>query len=141
MNKGLLEIYALSVCFVSVGCLSIFGGIFLFSLVELAFPTSRSFPPVHYPPPIYGQQGVGSFPVPFNQQLSISDDNRLIDLPKESTQKRVKQQKQFEKIESERMRARDIKGITRYFIIIFIASIVFTLHWRMAKQARIDDSL
>ena len=139
MNKGLLEIYALSVCFVSVGWLSIFGGIFLFSLVELAFPTSRSFPPIHYPPPIYGQQGVGSFPVPFNQQLSIEDQQDSPNNPDTTAQKRIEQQKQFEKIEAERMRMREIKSIIRYIIIIFIASVVFTFHWRMAKQARMDE--
>jgi hypothetical protein len=48
MNKQLLEIYGLSVCFISTACLTIFSGILLYSLTELAFPQLMQDSPIPY---------------------------------------------------------------------------------------------
>jgi hypothetical protein len=122
--------------------MSIFSGILLFSLVELAFPTPMSFPPAHYPPLMHVQHGQGNFPVSFNQQLPEQGDQGLTKNSDENAQKRREQeQNQFEKIETERMRVSEIKSIIRFVIIIFIASTIFAFHWRMAKQARMDSHI
>ena len=136
MNKSLLEIYALSICFVSVGCMSIFGGVLLFSLVELLLPMPVRFPPIHYPPPIYMQSESGAVPVRPKHVMSgiinqNSENNTDI-----SNKKIEEQQKRFEQVETERWRVESIRSTIRYIIILFVATIVFIFHWRMAKQAR-----
>ena len=145
MNKSLLEIYALSICFVSVGCMSIFGGVLLFSLVELFLPTPVAFPPIHYPPPIYMQNGAGTVSV--NPELTLprmanqtsksnSDVTNDIDI---NTKKIEEQQKRFEAMETERMKVESTRSIIRYIIILLVASFVFTFHWRMAKRVRTNN--
>jgi ABC-type transport system involved in cytochrome bd biosynthesis fused ATPase/permease subunit len=122
--------------------MSIFSGVLLFGLVELAFPTPMSFPPVHSPSLMHLQHGQGNFSASFNQQLLGQDDQGLTKNSDENAQKRREQeQKQFKKIETERMRVSEIKSIIRFVIIIFIASTVFAFHWRMAKQARMDSHI
>jgi len=130
MNKLLLEVYALSVCFVSVGCLSIFSGIFLYSLVEISFPSVMK--PLYLPPPlIFTQSGVNIAPA-FPVQKIKSNAERSGSLEE--------QQKRFENNQEERMKAESFKSIVRSIIIVLIASLVFIFHWRIAKDARSSET-
>jgi len=138
MNKSLLEIYALSICFVSIGCMSIFGGVLLFTIAEQFLPVPSEFPPMHYPPPIYMQHGTGvhigaenSLPGIANQ---TSENSKKI-----SVDKMAEEQKKYEKIQKERIKNEAIRSTIRYIIIVIVASFVFIFHWRMAKIARLDN--
>lgn len=130
MNKRLLEVYALSVCFVSIGCLSIFSGIFLYGLVEISFPSAMK--PIYLPPPpIFTQSGAGTAPsLPMQEIKSNAERNENL----------IEEQKRFEKKQDERMEAESIKSIVRSIIIVFIASLVFIFHRRIAKDARSNET-
>jgi len=129
MNKSLLEVYALSVCFVSMGCLSIFSGIFLYSLVEIAFPSSMNHSRMLYAPPSMIQYGSTNTAMPPN----------AITLPEEGhnkIQSHHSEQVNRTSFAIDSRRTEAIMSAVRAIIIILIASIVFIFHWRIAKQAR-----
>jgi hypothetical protein len=50
MNKALIEIYGLAVCFIATTYLPIFSGISLYSMAEIAFPQIMQIPPPFLPP-------------------------------------------------------------------------------------------
>lgn len=133
MNKRIMEIYALSVCFVSVGCLSIFGGILLYSFVELAFPETANSSRMYNQPPIFSQSGLSTVPLFPGQPLPeiVSNDRSI-----EEDQRFEKESKRFEFLERKRLEAESFMSIARSLIAILIASIVFTLHWLIAKKSR-----
>lgn len=136
MNKRLLEVYALSVCFVSMICLSIFSGILLYSIIELSFPSLTNFTRVYYSPPVYSEiemSTAAAFPGQVPPEFSTSVDvgnNPDINKPSQDEQKR------FEELEIKRVKAESIMSIIRSIIVIFITSIIFFFHWRIAKKAR-----
>ncbi len=139
MNKSLLEVYGLSVCFVSMGCLCIFSGILLYSLVELAFPSMMNRPGMHYPPQ-FSSHGVVAIrpdipPMAGRPLPALSERERIKN--NDETNRRLEQE---QKRNSERavkyMRAESTMSMVRSVIILLIASIVFAFHWRIAKQAR-----
>jgi len=138
MNKSLLEIYALSICFVSIGCMSIFGGVLLFTIAEQFLPIPSEFPSMHYPPPMYMQYGTGIQVGAENPLPRIAnqapENNREI-----SADKIAEEQKKYEKIQKERIKVEAIRSTIRYIIILIVASFVFIFHWRMAKMARLDN--
>lgn len=143
MSKRLTEVYALAVCFVSMGCLSIFSGIFLYGLVELSFPETLNSPRRYMPPPIfptsppYGAMRAQGFP---GQEISASSSN-----PKKTTKEKKKQfedeQKQYQEQEAKAMRLESIKSSVRSIIIIFIAVTVFFFHWRIAKKVSGENNV
>lgn len=131
MSKRLLEIYALAVCFVSVGCLSIVSGLLIYTLIEIAFPSMIVPPPI--PPPIieYHQSGtniVPAVPVPSEPTASIGAESTA-----QNNKAFLKRQKQFQLLEIERMKKESISSVVRNTVILFIAAIVFWIHWRIAK--------
>jgi len=137
MNKGLLEVYALSVCFVSMGCLSIFSGIFLYSLAEMSFPTVMKPNYMSYPPSLSYSQGdegnMPALPVQVSPRFSV---NEAIKTNAEKNKNLEMGQNRLEKLQSERAQSESIKSMVRSIIIIFIALLVFIFHWRIAKEAR-----
>ncbi|MDQ6954043.1 MAG: hypothetical protein Q9M20_01195 [Mariprofundaceae bacterium] len=140
MNNRFLEVYALSVCFVSISCLSIFCGIFLYSLVEISFPSTINSSRLHYPPvfsqsdimtaPIFPDQPLPVQPLPETASSEAMESNAKINWQLQEDQKL------FEKLETERLKEESIMSIVRSIIVILIASIIFNFHWRIAKQAR-----
>lgn len=139
MNEKLLQMYALSVCFVSMGCLSIFSGIFLYNAVEVSFPSTMNAPIMHYPPTQFYNHGVTSInpatplggqplPPPPVQKTITSDDERD-KLIQENNKRNLEMAEQ-------RMRTDSIMSMVRSLIIVLIASVVFFFHWRIAKRAR-----
>ncbi|MCF6226775.1 MAG: hypothetical protein L3J22_10830 [Xanthomonadales bacterium] len=141
MNEKLLQIYALSVSFVSLGCLSIFSGIFLYNAVKVSFPSTMNTPIMHYPPqfsshgvmsinptiPIVAGQPLPPPPPPVQKSIASDDErNKLI---------QANNKRNLEMAEK-RMKTESIMSMLRSFIIVLIASVVFFFHWRMAKRAR-----
>jgi len=143
MNKKILEIYALSVCFVSMGCLSIFSGIFLYNAVKISFPSTMNSSAMYYPPqfsshgiininpeiPIVAGQPLPSPPV---RQIVGSDDERG-KLIQENNKRNSEMAKKL-------MKAESIMSLVRSFIIVLIASVVFVSHWSIAKKSREYDA-
>ena len=139
MNKKLLEIYALSVCFVSMGCLSIFSGMFLYNAIEISFPSTMNSSRMYYPPQ-FSSHGVMNInpeipivagqplpPPPVRETIGSDDErNKLI---------QEKNKRNLEMVKK-RIKAESIMSMVRSFIIVLIASVVFVSHWRIAKRAR-----
>ncbi len=136
MNKQLLEIYALSVCFVSIGCLSIFTGVFLYSLVAVSFPSTMSPSHMYYPPPVISHNGIVTSPIFAEQSLSGISNAEVIANNVENNHPHQEPQKQFEELAAKRMKRESTMSMVRSSIIVLIASIVFAFHWRIAKHAR-----
>ena len=139
MDKKLLEIYALSVCFVSMGCLSIFSGIFLYNVVDVSFPSTMSAARMYYPPELssHGVMNINpEMPIVAGQPLppppvreAISSEGERHKLIRENNKRNLEAAKK-------RMKAESTMSMVRSFIIVFIATIVFAFHWRIAKRAR-----
>ena len=108
MNKQLLEVYALSVCFVSIGCLSIFAGIFLYSLVEASFPSTMNSSRMYHPPPIFSHNGVVTSPILAEQSLSGISSAGVIAGNAENSHQRQASQKQFEERAEKQMKTASI---------------------------------
>ncbi len=123
MSTRLQEIYALAVCFVTVGCLSIVSGLLIYTLVKITFPSIIAPPPVFYPPPL----------VEFQQ--SGTNTGVAIPAPPDPLEN-LEKTKQFRKMEVERMKKESVADVIKYIIILLVASFVFWIHWRIAKQAR-----
>jgi len=123
VNKQLLEIYGLSICFISTACLTIFSGILLYSVTELAFPQLMQDKPLPYNFPVEvevttpqkSEQGVNPF------------------LPKEVTNCSQRISSQYHLSYA---RSLAIRSIIRSLIVILVTSLVFFIHWRLAKHAR-----
>lgn len=141
MNKQLLEVYALSVCFVSIGCLSIFTGIFLYSLVGISFPSTMNSSRMYHPPPVVIHNGMVTSPLFAEQSLSGISSAEVIANNVENNHPRQASQKQFEELAAKQMKIESIMSMVRSAIIVLIASIVFVFHWRIAKQARSSKAL
>jgi hypothetical protein len=123
MSTRLLEIYALAVCFVSVGCISIVSGLLIYTLVEITFPSIIAPPAVLYPPPI----------VEFQQ--SGTNTGAAIPVPPEPFEN-LEKTKQFRRMEIDRMKKEAVAGVIKYIVILLVAAIVFWIHWGIARQAR-----
>ncbi|MDC9729552.1 MAG: hypothetical protein PSN04_09555 [Methyloprofundus sp.] len=125
MNKKLLEIYGLSVCFISTACLTIFSGILLYSLVEIAFPSFMQEPVTglrYYPAHMPSSQNNNQVETPF-----IKKDNSDCTTPVQRIS------------HTDYTRSLSIKSIIRSLIVIFVTSLVYFIHWRLAKNARNDS--
>jgi len=139
MNKKLLEIYALSVCFVAMGCLSIFTGIFLYSVAELSFPSTMNSSRMAYPPQ-YSSHGVVNIhpvlPIMAGQPLSPPSVRGVILSDDERNKLIQDNHKRNLEVTEKRMKIESIRSVVRSFIIVLITSVVFFFHWRIAKRAR-----
>ncbi len=124
MSTRLLEIYALAVCFVSVGCLSIVSGLLIYTLVEIAFPSIIAPPPVLFPPPHV-----------IEYQQSGTNTGVAMPVPPEPLEN-LEKTKQFRAMEVERMKKESVASVVKYTVILLVASIVFWVHWGIARQAR-----
>ena len=121
MNKKLLETYALSVCFVSMGCLSIFSGMFLYKVVEVSFPSTMNSSRMHYPPQ-FSSHGVMNInpetPIVAGQPLppppvreTIGSDDEKNKLIQENNKRNLEMAKK-------RMKEESIMSMVRSFIIV-----------------------
>ncbi len=126
MNKKLLEIYALAICFVCMACLTIFSGILLYNLAKISFPSAMSSPRIYYPPPPLYDPRI--MPNPVKEESPLSQQERK--------QLQLEKIRSFDEQEAKRMHTESIKSIVLAAIVIFIASTVFFFHWQIAKKAR-----
>jgi len=123
-----------------MGCLSIFGGIFLYSVVEIFFPEEMNSPRMHYPPQLYNQGAVNIHPtVPpiAGQRLppSYEKEQSEIDVGEINTQA-SKNIRQDIEVANSYMKSQSIMSMVRSAIVVLISSLVFAFHWRIAKRAR-----
>ncbi len=139
MNKKLLETYALSVCFVSMGCLSIFSGMFLYKVVEVSFPSTMNSSRMYYPPQLsrHGVMNINpEIAIVAGQPLAPPPVREVIGSDDERNKLMQENNKRNLEMAKKRMKAESIMSMVRSFIIVLIASVVFVFHWRIAKRAR-----
>jgi predicted nucleotidyltransferase component of viral defense system len=127
MKKSILEIYALAVCFFTVACFVVTLGIALYDVVQIADPefTMNRYQYEQYqsndeirdsPMAMRGRDG--------EQRKAMSEE--------EVTKWREKAYAQA--LHAERHEAE--QSLLRMFIIMFVDSIAFLIHWLMARRAR-----
>lgn len=131
MKKVILEIYALAVCFTAVICFVIAAGFGFYSLAGVLNPeftldswqykrhrSNENFWSNNLPP------------LPFEDKV----DKRVRPPEQELAELRAKSYQQA--IEAEQRSRMQI--LVRVIIILFIDIMVFLVHWRIAKKARIE---
>ncbi len=164
MKKTLLETYALAVCFASMICISISSGIVLYDLVEINYPevTIESYmlemplpppypmamhnhgsvtasavnvdalPPEALAPPTATGQNAGQEPVQWGKSL-FSDQSveRL-------SEQEIAEQKQKRVEHALKNEADDAwRSLIQMFIVLLVSSVVFFIHWRLAKKCSV----
>lgn len=119
MKKGLLEIYALSVCFVALVCFVISLGIGIYDIVEITSPefTLRTY--------VYEK----------HQTNKMFTRNWPEGKPLLSDEEITKQRKESYTIAIRTERRDALQSFTRVTIIILIDIVVFFVHWKIAKRA------
>ena len=130
MKKTILEIYALSVCFVAIVCLVIATGIALYSIVQLAAPqftmSGTSYNQYQSNDAYWASCGPGI------RYCTSGEKNR--ERPAESGLTKQREAGFVTALATER---RDgAQGLVKSAIFIFVAAVVFFLHWDLAKRAR-----
>jgi len=93
-----------------------------------------------YPPSMITQSGIMTAPVFPGQPLPVVPINESMDNNVYKNKRFQEERERFQKLEFERMHIESMMSIVRSVIIVFISSIVFFFHWRIAKQARIVKS-
>lgn len=91
---------------------------------------------MHYSPPVFNQSGVVTTPIFPGQPLPGISSAEAIGNNTEKNRQFQEKQKQLEKLEDELVQAESIMSIAKSIIVVLIASIIFIIHWRVAKQAR-----
>ena len=125
MKKSLLEIYALAICFFTVACFSITAGVAIYDVIQIADP-ELTVDSVYY----QRHQSNDEFT---NHYCSCDEDDKRLPIAEaELTQKR--EQSWALTLRSEKHNG--VQSLVHMLIIIFIDSIIFLIHWNIAKRAR-----
>ncbi len=132
-KKGLLEIYALSVCFFSLVFFIVAFGMAAWDVVQLSAPefTIRNYTyECHLSDVAYIEC--------YSNKHKYTREENPLPFPegKELTGKRVKEYAQI--LRSEQREA--IQGLVQKTIVMIIDIIVFMLHWRLSVRVRREDS-
>lgn len=127
MKKSLVEIYALAVCFITVGCFVIVAAIAAWDVVQLAAP-KFTINNNEYEAHLTDQQ-YSNWLVLRNQ---YQDERYAPPSGAELTSARITSWEQA--IKSEQRGA--LQSLAKNFIIFAIAAFAFMAHWRMAKRSR-----
>jgi hypothetical protein len=127
LKKSLLEIYALAVCFATIVCFVISLGIALYSIVEIVNPefTMKSYEYDQYQSnDAYWQRHSGEY---WNKEKGPQrpSEDELTKKRKESYQLAIIAEKRS-----------GLQGLTKTAIIILIDTVVFLIHWCIARRAR-----
>lgn len=126
MKKSILEIYALAVCFATIGCFVIALGIAIFDVIQITNPeftlSSHEY---------NRHQSNDAFWTNSNK-YDNDKKNKKRPSDEELTKRRLESYRQA--IQSERRDA--FQGITKALIIIIIDVVFFMVHWRIARRAR-----
>ena len=131
MKKTILEIYALSVCFVTLLCFVIALGIGIHDLIQIANP-EFTMNPYEYERH-QSNQAFGPFPrMPMRglapavpTELSESSAEELTEQREESYQTALRSE-----------RRRGMQSLTIVGIVMVIDFLVFGVHWLLAKRTR-----
>ena len=120
MKRNLVEVYALAVCFVALVCCAIALAFGIYDIMRIANPefTLNSFQYERH-------QSNESFTNNWPQNKPLPDNETLTKIREDSYQALLRNEKRH-----------GAQDITWVLIWIFIAIIVFTVHWLMAKRAR-----
>ncbi len=140
MNNGIIKIYALSLCFVSITCGAITAVFLIYNLIKYSIPESTidpnqltayssneefrksiSSPPIAIP---------GAFTGPVSGSFAPSEARNYTD--KEITKMRNK--KHQETLVSHKFQAK--QGITLQIIIMLTCITLYLPHWKLAKTKR-----
>ena len=122
MKRTLVEVYALTVCFVTLVCFVVALGIGMYDLIQLLKPefTISSYTYEHH-------KSNEAYLMNWPKEKPRPQSDELTKLRTESYQAALKSEQ------------RDAaQSLTQIFIIILIDSVVFVIHWNMAKRARAD---
>ncbi|MCJ7603021.1 MAG: hypothetical protein MUO63_16170 [Desulfobulbaceae bacterium] len=127
MNKSLLEIYALAVCFATIVCFVISLGVAIYSIVEIINPefTMNSYEYKRY-------QNNDAY------WLRRVDDyrNKEKEMQRPSEDELTKQRTEGYRLAVISEKHDGYQGLTKTGIIILINILVFFIHWRIAQRAR-----
>ncbi len=125
MKKTILEVYALAVCFGAIICFVITLGIAIYDLIEIAYPefTLRSYEFTRHQT---------------NEAYWASLRNRS---DKPGAARPAEEALTKERLESYRWavvseRRDGVQSLTRCIIILLINSVIFAIHWLIARRAR-----
>ena len=127
MKKSLLEIYALAVCFATIVCFVISLGVALYSVVEIANPefTMNSYQYNRY-------QSNDAY------WLSRVEDyrNKEKEMQRPSEDELTKQRTEGYRLAVISEKRDGFQGLTKTAIILLINTVVFLIHWRIARRSR-----
>jgi hypothetical protein len=127
LKKSLLEIYALAVCFATMVCFVIALGVALYSIVEIANPefTMNSYQYNRYQSnDAYWLGKVNDY------------QNKDKEMKRPSEDELTKERKEGYRLAVISERRGGFQGVTKTAIIILIDTVVFLIHWLIARRAR-----
>ncbi len=131
MKKSILEIYALSVCFVTLICFVIALGIGIHDLIQIGIP-EFTMNPYEYERH-QSNQAFGPSPLLMNRALAPAVSTE----PLESSAEELTEQREKSyqgALRSERRRG--LQSLTIVGIVMVIDILVFGVHWIPAKRTR-----
>jgi hypothetical protein len=119
MKRGLVEVYALAVCFVTLVCFVVALGIGIYDLIQIVNPpfTIDSYTYDRH-------QSNEAFSKNWPKDKARPQAEELTRLRKESYQAALRSEKRGA-----------VQSLTMVFIIILIDVVVFIIHWYLAKRA------
>lgn len=135
MRRLPVEIYALTVCFFTVGCFSITFGIALYDLVQIAAPEftlSAAEYQRHQSDQAF-QSYIGPRQVvTVMEGKTVAEETPPASSSAEITRRRLESFRRV--VDAERHSG--AQSLVRVSIIMLVAALVFFLHWRLAAYAR-----
>ena len=120
MKRGLVEIYALAVCFVTLVCFVIALGIGIYDIIQIVNPefTLSSYT---YDRHLSNEAFLKNWP----EDKPRPQGEELTRLRKESYQAALRSEKRSA-----------IQSLTMVFIVILVDLVVYIIHWYAARRAR-----
>ena len=131
MKKSILEIYALSVCFVALVCFVIALGIGVYDLIQIANPDFTLNPNVYERH--QSNQAFGGSP-----RMEMRAINPAIPLePTERSEEEITREREASyRAVLRAERRRGMQSLTLVAIVMVIDLCVFGVHWMLSKRAR-----
>ncbi len=134
LKKALLEIYALAVCFGAIICFVIAAGVGLYALVGVANPefTLDSWQyDRHLGNDIFWSNGAPPA-LPFEGK----GEKRVRPAEPELTRQREESYRMVIRTEQRNR----MQTLVQVVIVLFIDIVLFMIHWRIAKKARLEEN-
>ena len=123
MKKSTLEIYALTVCFVTVICAIVSLGIGVYNIIEITNPK--------FTLPSYQYERHQTNEAFFRQYYGKEKEADALS-EEEKTKRRLESLEVALKVE----RRGGLQSIVKVFIVLVIDSVAFIIHWWVARRAR-----